>query len=597
LATALEQRGRETDRMRFEAPPHESAHCAAVSGAPAEPVEALGRIAAISGELGAEGIAIEANELAERVSEGRFYVACVGQFKRGKSTLLNALVGEPMLPTGITPVTAVPTVIRFGDRHGARVRSTKGERKWISVTDLEQYVSEEHNPENARGIEGVEVFVPSPLLATGMCLVDTPGLGSVFSGNTATTQAFIPHIDAAVVVIGADPPISGEELALVEAVARHVHDFHIVLNKSDRVTDAERRAAGGFARKMLESRLQRPVDAIYEVSALERLVRSGPERDWGKFIAALEDLVEQSGRGLIRSAAERGVRRLGEQLLAIITEEREALRRPIEDSERRIAALHITISEAERSIHDLGYLFTAEQHRLSDLFLLRRKEFLKVALPPARADMENALRTARRRGGPSFRRHVMQQAQEIARKNVIPWLDAEEAYAEQIYRQASARFVDAANEFLRELAAAGVPELAQMPHALDPERGFRTRSRFTFHDFITLARPASIFRLLADVIVGALGAYGSIELDAVAFLERLLEVNSTRVQSDVNERVLESRHRLEADIRTLLREVAHVAERALAHARIAQVAGAAGVQSAVARLDALERAVQSFLAG
>jgi hypothetical protein len=65
----------------------------------------------------------------------------------------------------------------------------------------------------------------------------------------------------------------------------------------------------------------------------------------------------------------------------------------------------------------------------------------------------------------------------------------------------------------------------------------------------------------------------------------------------VNERVLESRHRLEADIRTLLREVAHVAERALAHARIAQVAGAAGVQSAVARLDALERAVQSFLAG
>lgn len=581
--------------MRLETSPHETA--TAVGSAPVEPVEALGRIAAISGELGAEGIAIEANELAERVSEGRFYVACVGQFKRGKSTLLNALVGEPVLPAGITPVTAVPTVIRFGDRHGARVRSTKGDWKWISLTDLEQYVSEEHNPENARGIEGVEVFVPSPLLATGMCLVDTPGLGSVFSGNTATTQAFIPHIDAAVVVIGADPPISGEELALVEAVARHVHDIHIVLNKSDRVTDAERGAAGNFARKMLESRLQRPVDVIYEVSALEQLVRRGPERDWGKFIAALEDLVEQSGRGLIRSAAERGVRRLGEQLLAIINEEREALRRPIEDSERRIAALHITISESERSMHDFGYLFTAEQHRLSDLFLLRRKQFLKVALPAARVDMENALGTARWRGGPSFRRHVMQQAQEIARKYVTPWLGAEEAYAEQVYRQASVRFVDAANAFLRNLAAAGVPELAQMPHALDPERGFRTRSRFTFHDFITLARPASIFRFLADVVLGLVRAYGSIERDAVAFLERLLEVNGTRVQSDVNERVLESRHRLEADIRTLLREVAHVAERALAHARTAQVSGAAAVQSALARLDSLLREVQSFVAG
>ena len=48
--------------------------------------------------------------------------------------------------------------------------------------------------------------------------MDTPGLGSVFSGNSATTQAFIPHIDAALVVVGADPPIAGEELTLVEAV-------------------------------------------------------------------------------------------------------------------------------------------------------------------------------------------------------------------------------------------------------------------------------------------------------------------------------------------------------------------------------------------
>ena len=598
--------------MRAEASPHEnhgqqsgpsapapkepSSPIPAVTGAPVEPVEALGRIAAIASELGAEGIAMEAKDLAERVSEGRFYVACIGQFKRGKSTLLNALVGEAMLPTGITPVTAVPTVIRFGERHGARVRSTQGNWKWVSVTDLEQYVSEEHNPENAKRIEGVEVFAPSPLLATGMCLVDTPGLGSVFSGNTATTQAFIPHIDAAVVVIGADPPISGEELALVEAVARQVQDIHIVLNKSDRVTDAERCAASKFARKMLESRLQRRVDAMYELSALEQLERRGPERDWGQFIAALEGLVEQSGRGLLRSAADRGVRRLGEQLQAIVNEEREALRRPIADSERRIAALHITISEADRSLHDLGYLFTAEQHRLSDLFLLRRKEFLRDALPAARVDLQTALGTARRRDGPSFRRHVMQQAQEIARNHVIPWLDAEEAYAEQVYRQAAKRFVDAANQFLRKLSAAGVPELAQMPHALDPERGFRTRSRFALHDFITLARPASIFRFLGDVILGGIRAHGAIERDAAAFLERLLEVNSTRVQSDVNERVLESRHRLEADIRTLLREVAHIAERALAHARTAQVSGAAGVQSALARLDSLEREVQSCAA-
>jgi hypothetical protein len=81
--------------------------------------------------------------------------------------------------------------------------------------------------------------------------------------------------------------------------------------------------------------------------------------------------------------------------------------------------------------------------------------------------------------------------------------------------------------------------LAQMPHALDPERGFRTRSRFTFHDFITLARPASVFRFFGDLVLSALKAHRNIERDGWVFLERLLEVNSSRVQSDVNARVLE----------------------------------------------------------
>src|ERR1035441_3484824 len=73
------------------------------------------QLSRLAQELGAESVAEEASELAARVSEGRFYVACIGQFKRGKSTLLNALVGHAVVPTGFVPVTAVPTVIRFGD--------------------------------------------------------------------------------------------------------------------------------------------------------------------------------------------------------------------------------------------------------------------------------------------------------------------------------------------------------------------------------------------------------------------------------------------------------------------------------------------------
>lgn len=59
----------------------------------------------------------------------------------------------------------------------------------IAVDDVVSYVSEERNPENARQVKTIEVFVPSPLLANGMCLVDTPGVGSIFRGNTASTAA------------------------------------------------------------------------------------------------------------------------------------------------------------------------------------------------------------------------------------------------------------------------------------------------------------------------------------------------------------------------------------------------------------------------
>jgi predicted GTPase len=257
---------------------------------PIDGASRLLRLGRLAQELGTEPVAEEARELAARVSEGRFYVACVGQFKRGKSTLLNALVGHEVVPTGFIPVTAVPTVIRFGDRPHARVRMRDGSWQDVAMSDLKEYVTEELNPENRKAVDGAEVFVPSPLLSSGMCFVDTPGLGSVFTGNTATTQAFIPHIDAALVVVGADPPIAGEELTLVEAVGKQVQDLILIINKADRTSDPERAAAVKFTREILGKRLHRPMGEVFEVSAAERMESRGPLRDWEKLLASLHHL-------------------------------------------------------------------------------------------------------------------------------------------------------------------------------------------------------------------------------------------------------------------------------------------------------------------
>ena len=536
-------------------------------------------------------VAEEARELAARVAGGRFYVACVGQFKRGKSTLLNALVGNAVVPTGFVPVTAVPTVIRFGDALHARIRMQDGSWQDVAMHDLKEYVTEELNPENKKGVDGAEVFVPSPLLSSGMCFVDTPGLGSVFTGNSATTQAFIPHIDAALVVVGADPPIAGEELALVEAVGRQVPDLILVINKADRTTDPERAAAVRFTREILEKRLRRPMGEVLEVSAAERMENSGPLRDWEKLLGSLHRLVEDSGRNLVRAAGDRGLQRLSEQLLAIISEDREALLRPIEESQLRIELMKQTISDAERSMRELNFLMMAEQQRISDLFDDRHKRFFRSASMESEGELELALSSVARGFGPHYRRRVMHLAQEIARSKVMPWLKQEQEEGERQYRAVALRFVEMGNGFLKRLADAGLSELTRMPHALDPEKGLRVRSRFTFEDLIGTAQPPSPLRWLADAFLPLVGARRIITNEAREFLRHLLDTNCSRVQNDVLHRIEDSRDRLSVEIRKLLHEISRIAEQALERARRVKEEGASAVQSALERLSRLERRV------
>jgi hypothetical protein len=188
----------------------------------------------------------------------------------------------------------------------------------------------------------------------------------------------------------------------------------------------------------------------------------------------------------------------------------------------------------------------------------------------------------------------MAQAQEIAQRHVLPWLVTEQAEGEKEYRRVASRFVVMANEFLTKLATAGIPELARMPHALDPETGFRTRSEFLFKDLVEVAQPASPIRWLVDFLLGLIGARGVIKKQGHEFLARLLEVNCTRVQSDILNRVQESRNRLEVEIRKLLHEISRIAVGALTHAREARAAGAAAVEAAFARLDRLANEISDI---
>ena len=564
-------------------------------GARTPHAQALDRLAAMADQLGEGSVSADVRQLVARINEGRFFVACVGQFKRGKSTLLDAFVGEPILPTGVVPVTTVPTVLRYGDTRTARVLI---DTRWrmIRPEDLPQYVSEELNPENSKQVAGVEVFLPSPLLAGGMCLVDTPGIGSVFSGNTETTKDFIPQIDAAILVVGADPPISGEELALIEAVAVNVDEILIVLNKIDRVSVAERQQASEFATKVLEGRLKRPVGQIYEVSALNRLNNSTDAGDWNNLIENLKLLASKSGQAMTRSAAERGMRRFSASLQRSIDERVRALKEPLANSERRIANLRETVSQAEQSLRDLGALFSAEQMRLSMTLLGRHKEFLREILPIAREEFKHETSAVATTFGPSRRRELMAIDQVVARRHVMPWLDTEETQAEELYGGVTQRFVNLVNGLLQRISEEQGADFSHLPKSLDAEHGFHTRSRFFFHDMITIAQPASPLLYSIDFLMGTLHIRRWVQKDAADFLERLLDINASRVQGDVEQRVVESRLRLESDVRKLLREVSTSAEQAVSKARELVAAGSSAVQNELERLRRLQEELNTLAA-
>jgi GTPase Era involved in 16S rRNA processing len=309
--------------------------------------ERLKTLAAMAAEAGAEALDREASELTARLAQGRFLVACVGQFKRGKSTLLNASIGRAILPTGVVPITTAVTVLCYGQTLTARVRLLDGRQLEVDPQRLADYVSEARNPENHKGVTAVEVTVPSSLLVSGMCLVDTPGLGSVFVANSAATRAFVPHIDAALVVLGTDPPISWEELTLIREVGAQVDHLVVVLNKSDRVAEADSREAVAFTQGVIAKHLDRNVGATCRVSATERLA-GRKTRDWRPLEEALRDLAGQSG-AVLRAAAMRGLSRVACAPRRDLEEQRDALTRPIEDSEGRLAALRQAIAEAEHA--------------------------------------------------------------------------------------------------------------------------------------------------------------------------------------------------------------------------------------------------------
>lgn len=320
--------------------------------------------------------------LRDRLAEGRFQLAVLGQFKRGKSTLLNALLGEDILPSSVIPLTAIPTFIRYGEKRSIHVHFQDQRKEenfpstnanWMSKTLL-GYVSEDVNPKNVKCVSYVEINHPSPILRE-VVLIDTPGIGSTHRHNTEMTLNFLPQCDAALFLVSTDPPITEVEVDFLRQVREKVTRVFFVLNKIDYLSESERETALAFLRKVLaESIGIMPDGQIFPVSAKQALAAkekgddamleaSGLPRITGHLI---DFLAREKTRVLMEAVGGKALDVLSDTLLQVNLETR-SLQIPITDLEQRLALFQRKIDEAKRERQHTQDILNGDHRRVVEL--------------------------------------------------------------------------------------------------------------------------------------------------------------------------------------------------------------------------------------
>jgi GTPase Era involved in 16S rRNA processing len=313
------------------------------------------------------------NTLCERLVTERFQLAVLGQFKRGKSTVLNALLGEAVLPIGVVPVTAIATFLEPATTSKIRVTYGSGKVEEFEPNDpetlrerLAAFVTEEANPRNALNVVRVDVFLNAELLERGVVLIDTPGVGSTHRHQTAAADAILPECDAALFVVSPDPPITEIEIDYLARIRQTVARLIIVLNKIDILEPDEREKAATFLRSALVDHAGLdPFTPIFSLSA-----RDGLRAKESDNLAALEmsgfaelekhlvQFLASEKRETLNAAVTRKAAALVAQLELETEIALKSLRLPVEDLEQRMATFDET---AKR--------FDAERRNANDLLV------------------------------------------------------------------------------------------------------------------------------------------------------------------------------------------------------------------------------------
>ncbi len=165
-----------------------------------------------SDDLKMDSLSKSLDEVLQKTATDGFKVAVVGEFKRGKSTLINALLGKKILPADVMPTTAAINMVTYGPKPGVLLIYKDGTKEEVGIDSLSDYVTKltDEAEERAAKLRTAIITYPTDYCRNNVDIIDTPGLNDD-STMTEVTLSVLPEIDAALFVIMASSPFSEYE--------------------------------------------------------------------------------------------------------------------------------------------------------------------------------------------------------------------------------------------------------------------------------------------------------------------------------------------------------------------------------------------------
>lgn len=325
-------------------------------------------------------------ELREKIDSHTFNIVVMGEFKRGKSSAINALIGTNLLPVGVVPLTAIVTVLSYGEQTAVEVIFHSGERQQITPEALWDYVTEKGNPSNEKGVREVRVTYPSEWLRNGVRLVDTPGIGSMYRHNTDVACQFLPNADAVLFLLSVEQSVGQAEYDFLKQVGEYAGKIFFLLNKADMLTDSDLAESVEFSSQVIAKAMGRQVP-VFAVSARQALEGQEKRSDalltksrFPEFSAVLSRfLMEEKGNVMVASVA-RNLLRLISQAHFIAELALKSLWTPANELHHKIEAFENKRREILEIRNDFAVLLESVSKRLADQTVTEDVESFKNRL-------------------------------------------------------------------------------------------------------------------------------------------------------------------------------------------------------------------------